>query len=141
MKILVGYDGSDNSKRALGRAIELSNGMNAELIIVLHVDVQAFETFAAKRLLAEWRNKMIDDAERLVADAALAAGRDGVKNVRTVVLEGADPSDAILSVAEANIADLIVVGRRGLGSVERFLIGSVSSRLVDHAKCDVLVVK
>ena len=141
MKILLAYDGSDNAKRALARAIELSVDANAELTIIYYVDLQAFETFAAKRILADLRDKMVEDAEKLVADASRVAQQGGVTDVRTLVLRGGDPADAILSASLGEKADLIVVGRRGVRGIERFLLGSVSSRVVDHAKCDVLVVK
>lgn len=141
MKIVLGYDGSDNSKRALDRAVALSQGGRAELTITSHVELAAFETFAAKRLLAQVRDEIVGDAERLVADAENTARQRGVTSVRTLVVEDGDPSDAILSVAEKEKADLIVVGRRGLKGFSRFLMGSVSSRVVDHAKCDVLVVR
>ncbi len=140
-KILLGYDGSENSKRALARAIELSRDSNAELAIIYFVDLVAFQTFAAKHLLAELRDSMVAEAEKLVTDAALTAKQGGVSGVRTLVMQNRDPADAILSAAVEEAADLIVVGRRGVKGVERFLLGSVSSRIVDHSKCDVLVVK
>lgn len=141
MKILLAYDGSENAKRALARAISLSKDSDDELTIVYFVDLVAFQTFAAKHLLAELRYKMVDDAEKLVADAALTAKQAGVTVVRTSVMQNRDPADAILSVAVEKAIDLIVVGRRGVKGVERFLLGSVSSRIVEHSKCDVLVVK
>jgi nucleotide-binding universal stress UspA family protein len=141
MKILLAYDGSENSMRALTRAIKLSKDSNAELTIVYFVDLVAFQTFAAKRLLAELRDRMVAEAERLVTDAALTAKEGGVTGVRTLVMRNRDPADAILSAAVEEAADLIVVGRRGVKGVERFLLGSVSSRIVNHSKCDVLVVK
>ncbi len=141
MKILLAYDGSENAKRALERAIVLSKGSNSELTIAYHVDLEAFETFAARHLLAELRDKMVADAEKLVAEAASTTNQRGVPSVRTLVLQDGDPADAMLSVAIGEGVDLIVVGRRGVRALERFLLGSVSSRIVDHAKCDVLVVK
>lgn len=49
------------------------------------------------------------------------------------------PAGEILSIAER--ADLVVVGARGLGPVDRLLVGSVSERVLQHARCSVLVVK
>jgi nucleotide-binding universal stress UspA family protein len=141
MKILLAYDGTANAKRALARAIELSKDSDGQLTIVYYVDLEAFDTFAAKHLLSELRDKMLDDAEKLVADAAVAAKRDGVSNTRTMVLRDGDPANAILSTAIEESPELIVVGRRGARALERFLLGSVSSRIVAHAKSDVLVVK
>ena len=146
---MLGYDGSENSKRALDRAIELSKAWDAELSIVIYVDVSGFETLAAKklvaleakRLMAEFRSEALRDAESLVADASRLARKAGVENVQTLVLRDGDAADAILFAAAERGSDLIVVGRRGIGRIERFLLGSVSSHVVNYAKCDVLVVR
>jgi nucleotide-binding universal stress UspA family protein len=51
------------------------------------------------------------------------------------------PADVIVDEAEDNGADLIVVGTRGLHAGRRLLLGSVSTKVVHHAPCDVLVVR
>ncbi|HMS86119.1 MAG TPA: universal stress protein, partial [Nitrospira sp.] len=51
------------------------------------------------------------------------------------------PADEILTVAKKNKADLIVTGAKGLGAIGRVLLGSVSTRVVQHAHCSVLVVR
>jgi nucleotide-binding universal stress UspA family protein len=148
-KILLAYDGSENAKRALGRAIELSKGSDTELSIVIYVNLVGFETIASKKLMAlapkklmeEFREEVVQDAENLVAEASRLAKKAGVKDVRTFVLRDGDPADAILFAATKHAPDLIIVGRRGISGIERFLLGGVSSRVVNHAKCDVLVVK
>jgi nucleotide-binding universal stress UspA family protein len=75
MKLLLAYDGSENAKRAPARAIELSRDSNGQLTIVYYVDLEAFDTFAAKHLLSDVRDKMVGDAEKLLADAAITAKR------------------------------------------------------------------
>jgi Universal stress protein UspA and related nucleotide-binding proteins len=62
-------------------------------------------------------------------------------NVKIVVEESPSAADAIVNYAEKNGIDLIVIGNKGAGAVERFLIGSVSSKVVTHAPCSVMVVK
>jgi nucleotide-binding universal stress UspA family protein len=52
-----------------------------------------------------------------------------------------NPADEILNIAEERKADLIVTGAKGLGAIGRFLLGSVSTRVVQHATCSVLVVR
>ena len=51
------------------------------------------------------------------------------------------PAEVILKVASTHHADLIVMGAKGLGAIDRFILGSVSTRVVQHAKCAVLVVR
>jgi nucleotide-binding universal stress UspA family protein len=52
-----------------------------------------------------------------------------------------NPADEILKAAETHQADLILTGAKGLGAVSRFLLGSVSTRVAQHAHCSVLVVR
>ncbi|HYR60842.1 MAG TPA: universal stress protein, partial [Nitrospiraceae bacterium] len=51
------------------------------------------------------------------------------------------PAEEIMKVASKQHADLIVMGAKGLGAIARFLLGSVSTRVVQHANCSVLVVR
>lgn len=57
------------------------------------------------------------------------------------MVEEGYPAGCILNLAAGSCADLIVLGRRGISGVERFFLGGVSSNVVAHSKCDVLVVK
>ncbi len=72
------------------------------------------------------------------------AGRDravelGATRVRAFV-KGGQPARGVVSFAKEHGSDLIVVGSRGLGSVEGFLLGSVSHKVTGLAECPVLVV-
>jgi nucleotide-binding universal stress UspA family protein len=51
------------------------------------------------------------------------------------------PAEEIMKVASKHRADLIVMGAKGLGAIARFLLGSVSTRVVQHSSCSVLVVR
>jgi len=51
------------------------------------------------------------------------------------------PAEEIMKAAVEHDADLIVMGAQGLGAIDRFLLGSVSTRVVQHATCAVLVVR
>ena len=87
--------------------------------------------------------------------AALASARTRVRSLEAEVQTYADReeeftgpvriahqrADAIVAAAEQDDYDLVIVGSRGLGGVTRFLTGSVSSRVVTHAPCSVLVVR
>jgi nucleotide-binding universal stress UspA family protein len=61
-------------------------------------------------------------------------------DVTTHAREG-DPAEVIIDVAQEEGADLIVVGARGLSALQRFLLGSVSSKLSHHAPTSVMVVR
>jgi nucleotide-binding universal stress UspA family protein len=58
-----------------------------------------------------------------------------------VVCQLGNPAEEIMKVASKHRADLIVMGAKGLGAIARFLLGSVSTRVVQHSSCSVLVVR
>jgi nucleotide-binding universal stress UspA family protein len=74
-----------------------------------------------------------------VESGAKVAREMGI-DARTRIEQG-DPADTILTVAELEDADLIVVGNRGMTGPTRFLLGSVPNVISHHAPCDVLIVK
>lgn len=136
-KIVVAYDGSDHADRALDRAAELASS-GAELVVVSAAELStlshdpALGTAAADPIEAEWARENLDKARARL-------GATGV-SVRTVEGHG-DPADAVVRQAKDEDADLIVVGTRGLNVAQRALLGSVSTRIVHRAECDVLVVR
>lgn len=139
--VVVGYDGSGHADRAVDAAADQvgSEGM-------VHV-VTAFRQEADPRLVDHLRrlpeefryvyDPIADEEER--QHAALQRLRDrGVQCAGHIVPD--DPAAAILDVARREGADLVVVGSRGLGGMQRFLRGSVSARVATHAPMSVLVV-
>ncbi|MEW6047912.1 MAG: universal stress protein, partial [Bacillota bacterium] len=89
----------------------------------------------------------LDDATEtargfLRAAARRLLARAEAKGVRLETrLEVGHPADRILAFAGQSGADLIVMGRRGLSGVSRWVLGSVSDRVLQHAPCPVLVVR
>ena len=136
---MIGYDGSDNSKRALTKAIELAKSSDSRLIIVVAVETAGHVAYAAGQSYEVFRNEMIAQAKNLLTEASDAATHAGIKVFASV--EEGRPADTILARALEYKVDLIVVGSRGIRGVERLLMGSVSSAIVSRSQCDVLVVK
>jgi len=140
-KLLVGYDGSDNAERALNRAIDLVKQAGGELRIAVVADTMSYATYAGTAALYKRFNEQTLQNSVYLAKAALDKAKSaGIKNVYASNEEG-QPADMILTLATEYKSDLIVVGRRGVRGLERFLLGSVSTGVINHAKCDVLVVK
>jgi nucleotide-binding universal stress UspA family protein len=134
MKIVVGYDGSEGARRALERAARLDGDGEPVTVVSVHeVHVSAGRGPAR-----------VDETERAERDEELAEAtgilREHGVQARPVHGHG-DPARAISEEAEATGADLIVVGTHGRGAFGRAMLGSVSSRLVHRAPCDVLVVR
>ncbi len=139
-RILLGYDGSKNAKRALERAIGLATQQGAAIRIVVAVHtVMIVYGPAAPYYPPDYAEQAIKDGERLLAEAAGIAKEAGI--IASGSVEDGNPAEVILELAEREGIDLIVLGRRGISSMERFLMGGVSSSVVSHSKCDVLIVK
>ena len=135
-RIVVGFDGSEHSRKALERAADLASG--ATLAVVCAADVA--------RLMRDPAGGVspVDPADAEARTAALAEARTYVESrgLQGVYIEGTGhPADVIVQEAEDSGADMIVVGTRGLNAAKRLVMGSVSTTVVHHAPCDVLVVR
>ena len=133
MKIVVAYDGSDPAKRALERAAELAAERD-KLVVVAAAELHASAGIEAGAHLdpseVARRRGDLEEAQRLLSE----------RGIEAEPIEGqGDPGAFIVNAA--NDADLIVVGGRGLSPAKRIVLGSVSSKVVHRAPCDVLVVR
>ena len=102
----------------------------------------ATTTVGARPLVeaSEVSRAIAEIGQRIVAEAELTAKQAGVKDVRTRVEDG-DAATRIMETAKEEGADLIVLGRRGLGLLQGLLMGSVSSKVTHLADCACLTVK
>jgi nucleotide-binding universal stress UspA family protein len=132
-RIVVGVDGSANSRRALRRAAEEATAHAGTLEVVHawslldqltpgHFDPHYGEADAAAGLLELLQQELVAD---FIASVMIRVENDL-------------PARAILSAAEG--AWLVVVGSRGRGAVKGLVLGSVSQNVVHHSPCPVLIV-
>lgn len=137
---MVGYDGSKNSDRALARAAYLAKTAGASLRVVVAVNttLMAFAPMSPP-LPPEVYDEFVSNGRDMLARAMNSAG-SLVPSVTGTVEQG-NAAEVILRLSEQDGTDLIVLGRRGISGIERFLLGGVSSTVVSHSKCDVLVVR
>jgi nucleotide-binding universal stress UspA family protein len=134
--ILVGYDGSEHADRALDRALEIAGDTGAELVVTAAAEpTQRSGGFAGTR---DVDPSALEEVHEALAKARSRLQEKGA-TVRFVEAHG-DAADMIIQVANEKDADLIVVGHRGHNLAVRALIGSVSSKVVNHTERDVLVV-
>ena len=137
--IVVGTDGSQEAEAAVERAADLARGSGARLhVVTAYPDVPSYR----ERIASSAKRESIDlreVAETVLARTVQKLTDEGIA-VETHARDG-DPAEAILEVAQERKADLIVVGNRGLTGIERFLLGSVSSKLSHHAPCSVMIVR
>ena len=143
--ILVAVDGSAHSDAAVDYAAELAVRLNASLII-LHV-VAAVESRLRRELenLARVEHheqteyEMLQDQGRNITNPAeQRARKKGARRVEAVVEIG-DPAALIVKKASSGSVDLVVLGRRGRGTLGGLILGSVSYKVIQTARCAVLV--
>jgi nucleotide-binding universal stress UspA family protein len=138
-KVLVGYDGSTPSSRALAVAIEVAGKFGASLTVAVVRPGPPDAAAAGVDHLypvgegARALGVVVDE----VRERATSAGATAVDSV---VLHG-ETVEQLVDYLQRNRYDLAVVGSRGLTPGRRLLMGSVSSSLVDRAPCPVLVVR
>jgi nucleotide-binding universal stress UspA family protein len=137
--IVIGTDGSPSAEAAVRRGIEVAKGSDAIVhLVTAYPDAPSYR----ERIVGSAKRDPIDlreVAENVLARAAGELKSQGV-DAETHAREG-DPARVILSVAQEKNADLIVVGARGLTAFERFLLGSVSSKLAHHSPCSLMIVR
>jgi nucleotide-binding universal stress UspA family protein len=132
-RVVVGYDGSDSARRAVARGVRAA-GPRGQVILVAVEPKMHEDGIVAEQLVEPG-----DKPSQLLAEAHAIAARTCATDVRTVATEG-NPADEILEAARAADAHLIVVGRTGKSFLARAILGSVAVRVVELARCDVLVV-
>jgi len=136
MNILVAMDDSDFAKKALEKAIEMTKNESSQLFILSVAPLLG----AIDWLTPAMTDKLKEKAEIVVKSAAKIAEKAGI-TAQVFTEQGVSPADNIITCAEENNIDLIVVGHRGKANLEKFLLGSVASRVISHAPCSVLIVK
>ncbi len=142
-RILAAYDGSEGSKKAVEMAAGLQKAMGGELHIVTvfrhHSLLEASMSMVRPEDPENLDDVLRDHAREVAEEGKGIAAAEGASDVRAFVKSG-QPARTIVKLARDHEADLIVVGSRGLGDVEGFLLGSVSHKVTSLAACPVLVV-
>jgi nucleotide-binding universal stress UspA family protein len=150
-KILVPIDGSEPAYKALDAALGLAEKYGAELEILNVFSVYRYAAILSNQYELEsneypiWATTYLDEVRghhgKILAEA-LRKAKDAKPNlsISTKLVEGSI-TDNILLEAEKGNFDIIVMGHRGLGGLSKLLLGSISDRVADHAKCSVLIVK
>lgn len=136
-RIIVAVDGSDHSDKALEYAKGLAETFGSKLWLVHAfprtsdlIGYDEYEHLIARR----------EGAGQAILNKARERLGDGKFEIQEELLEG-PPAEAILSVAQTREADLIVMGCRGLGSLQGLLFGSVGNKVAQYATCPVMLAR
>jgi nucleotide-binding universal stress UspA family protein len=134
VKILLAYDGSAGARRALELVLRLVGPEDGVTVVSIAEGIPLFGhagTLPSPEQEAE-RDRRLADAESALRERGVSV---------SLAPRAGDPATAILDVAEKDAFELIAMGTRGLGTAERWLIGSVSDKVLHHARCSVLVAR
>ena len=136
--IVVGYDRTHASNKALARAADLAEETKATLVVTSSAPLLTGGAAAHGVGPYDPADSPANHQEQLDHARELLESRD----LRVVYdLEAGEPGDAIVALANRHGADLIVVGTHERGVLDRLLHGSVSEDVSRHAHCDVLIVR
>ncbi len=142
-RILIAYDGSPTGAEAVRRGAALAVLCDAEVQILTvfhhHSLLEASLSMQRPDELGNMDDIMRRHA-REVAEAGRALAVEAGATAARAFVKGGQPARSIVAFAREHAADLIVIGSRGLGSIESFLLGSVSHKVTGLADCPVLVV-
>jgi len=140
-RITVAIDGSQNAHLALDSAIDLALHYQGSLVVVAIAPLPpVFVSSTEPYIPAAVPSSELERYRAIVEAAVHVAENAGVSSVTGLCDEGV-VVDEILGLLERRPTDILVVGSRGLSTARRLLLGSVSTALVTHAPCPVLVVR
>lgn len=135
-KILVPVDGSTYSDKALKRACELVDVFDSKIVVMYVVEksvpINLLDRKEYLQILRKFGNKTLDNANKILSKKEIPA---------KFLLKEGNIVNEIEKIAKAEKCDLIIVGNKGLGSVTRFLLGSISNKISQSSPCSVLIVK
>ncbi|WP_314059764.1 universal stress protein [uncultured Vagococcus sp.] len=138
-RVLVANDGSENSLLAFKEAVEIAKRNQANLYILRVVDtrIDPFAPYVIEGVIEE----QLEEAKRDMNELADLAKEYGVGEVYPLVKQG-QPRDIITNkVPERENIDLLVVGATGKTGLDKLWIGSTTNYVVNHATCNVLVIR
>jgi nucleotide-binding universal stress UspA family protein len=141
MHVFLAIDGSECSRAAEQMLTQLPFSTPRRITVATVCPAADLHSIGADVTgpVTEMLDRCREEASHLLAETADRC-RAWTPQVEPMLLDG-HPADELLRAIEQVHPDLVVVGSRGLGSVRRFLLGSVSERLAKHAHCSVLVTR
>lgn len=143
-KIIVAFDGSADSVKAVQLAGSIASKYGSSFTLV-HIFTSPVVGLSAASGMPIPDYGVLEDAAKSTGKGVLAKGLQLATEMglsaQGELIEASSVVEAIVNYAERQSADLIVVGTRGITGFKQLIVGSVSSGLVSHAKCPVLVAR
>jgi nucleotide-binding universal stress UspA family protein len=144
-KLLIAYDGSDASKKAIELSLKCADP-DDEIVILTVIPAELSKSAFTNMLLptidlssivqsGSFKEKAMESLKKVAKEI------EGKVSKVDIAVEAGDPADEILLSSKKFESDIIIVGYKGYGKEGRFLLGSVTDKVVRHASKSVLVVR
>ena len=137
--ILVPIDGSDNSYRALDAALLLSEKLGSNITVVHVMEEIPITHIGSEKMLNELLEAYKKENQDILLKCTEIANQKGL-TIKTFLLQG-NAATAILDYNKKEKFDLVIMGSRGLGKFKELILGSVSSKIVHHSPCAILLIR
>jgi nucleotide-binding universal stress UspA family protein len=137
--ILVPIDGSDNSYRALDAALLLSEKLGSNITAIHVMEEVPITHIGSEKMLNELLEAYKKENQDILLKCSEIANQKGL-TIKTFLLQG-NPASVILDYNKKEKFDLVIMGSRGLGKFKELILGSVSSKIVHHSPCAILLIK
>lgn len=137
--VLVPVDGSDNSYRALDAALLLSEKLGSSITVVNVMEQVPITHIESEKLLSELLEAYKKENQEILSKCSDIAHQKGI-TIKTVLLQG-NPAPVILDYSKKENFDLVIMGSRGMGKFKELILGSVSSKIVHHSPCAIMIIR
>jgi nucleotide-binding universal stress UspA family protein len=137
-KIIVPLDGSEHSKRALEAAVQIAKGLNSKLMLLTVYSVMPAPAVGPEVAMVAIEHSR-DFGKKVLAEAEEKVRSEKIE-VETELAEG-NAVEVIVKKSKEGTFDMIVMGARGLSTIKKIFVGSVSEGVIKKAPCPVLIVK
>lgn len=138
MKVLVATDGSENSLKAVRRALELAEEKEGAKVTLMSVAYYSKDDF--DEMPPNIQDKLEDQAAAALKKAKAIFDEKGIA-VETILEAGVVPANNIIKKAKDGKFNLIIMGSTGLTGLERALMGSTAAKVVANAPCSVSIIR
>lgn len=137
--VLVPVDGSDNSYRALDAALLLTEKLGSSITVVNVIEQVPITHIESEKLLSELLEAYKKENQEILSKCSNIATEKGL-SIKTLLLQG-NPASVILDYSKKEKFDLVIMGSRGMGKFKQLILGSVSSKIVHHSPCAILLIR
>ena len=138
-KILVPVDGSDISYRALDSALFLSERLGSKITAIHVIEKVPTVYIQSQKILDEILESHKNESQKILDECSSVATKKGIA-IDTTLLEG-NPASTILEFSQMGKYEVIIIGSRGMGHFKELILGSVSSKILHHSLCLVLLIR